>query len=1357
MISLIKKIFITLLTLIATYNLSQALVLPPVCPGTSLQLFYSSIDASSCSSIDRNNDTYPQVDPIVANNSGSVPVTALNTPVTYTFTCENSAGQTSSKQQTLSIKTPAECPAQVPGGAPNVSFDVSPVSGTYPTQVTYSLSQTGAGSCRIVSSAAGSPILRTDSAISANMTFSDIPPALGAITVRAECWSGANGGGTSSGEIVRPITISCPTGKTWVGGATNKCLWSANPVINSFTINKANAQQGEDFVVSFNASNADSCALSLDGVVQIAHAAKVTSQTFTTSLWPVGNHTYSLSCIGEGVGGNVTVNGSKTINITPKLYPDLRISVGPTYTALRANTPVTFTATARNYGGATTGGSFPNIFIIADGPNGTGNRTVVAANRVLTLAVNTPDDFSANHTFLNAGNYSVLACTDMRTDLMVAGDIDEGVNDNNNCSDTLNTTWSNLVVAPAANNVDLVALTLTPSTNNQEATKPIIFDFGFWNSGSAAITDDFTNVLKISTVFPPANPNFGALQTISAPFNGGRGHTSQHTYTFNTPGTYYVSTCANQNLTGVSGVSEDNIGNNCTSPWQEITITALATVDLQNVSLTFPPNIIEDIDAPFEFTITNTGTTAAPANFPSLLIISNAADFSNPYYGAAVNYPLPLNPSATGKVTFNKVFGSAGTYYVQACVNRDNTNNPTLSELSIDNNCTNWQAIVVGSGACANGATNYNACNTCPLNSNYYWDAAQSRCVLGNFNNTCKATEASPFNGCACANGSSVLPACTFDPITITIKDDVAVAISTDAAIPTTAKLMWQSNVNNCEVWDKQVVPIKIGNALRSGSLPNYDYTFTLTTAAPQNRIELKTTHLGSNSLGYDIKCNDTNLPARGISSKTIKVETYMKTVASLTQVTGGDIVAKCTPDFDYVLIKKDNVTMTGYPKTFANNQASSFTAQFRSVIGSTYTLTCKSAYSSANTSIVALKTFDPANPGGAADNLNVTAALTAGSNSDNMTALNAEDNLTVLSNDGKFDSLYAKMSSYDSWSIKFYNQYYADANNPNASVAETYSGDSGAVGTLPSELRLVAGVISNVSTINNTNDYPLGFTLKLSAVKAGISKTLWVKLKANITPVAFLTYVNTPTIPGPNLVDFTIRCKNANTYELRHVNINNPGFEVISSGVADPSGVYSKVISAYDLGNQVGGTIANIKLLCINANTGNAEKNIPIPDRAPAEIKSFNTLPLELTCPGGNNEVNLNWSIGNTYSKSCQISALTPTINPSANEQLAELNNNMLSSNIYTSISGAGTGNMMSTMDKRDANGDSQAKMQIKYVANGGKLPVSGKRLFYYSTRFTIECDARNPNPAAQTYNPANSTYSRKSIDIIAKCTTQN
>jgi CARDB len=1227
-----------------------------LCAGDSANIEYSAINVSSCSSITSGYGVYPVNQ---SNFTGSFSVTAQNVGTVFTFTCFDFNSTQVVRNVTLNV-------IPCPGSDPTVVLSASPIGGVYPTPVNMSINYTNSLSCEVKLSD-GTIILNRNAPLvgGANYVYNVKP--IGPTTITATCWAGLNGTGASITDT-KVVNMSCPANKLWSNSASN-CIWSLAPQ-GTLILSKVTAEELETFNVDFSSNYSDSCVLSKDGTTI---STGQLSGNFADTISIAGAHNYQLVCNSLTTSGNQSAMVTKNITITAKSYPDLIISANPSPLTAFTNTPTTINAKIRNSGAATTGGSMSNAISIASAPNDASIIANLSTGIVATLAVNAEANISTSYTYTTAGTYYIKACTD------TLSNINEGpTGEANNCS-----AWSNVVVSPAPSGIDLIAtdVGVPPSTYAED---PVIFTFDFRNNGTNATPASFPTLLKYSTNSNGIPTTLAMVELYNNSLGAGVSDNTLITYTFNTPGIYYYSTCVDQDITGASTINEDsNENNNCTAWGGPLIVNPKPTVNLKGNAITLPSNMRAGNSYPVSFNISNDGSSAA-TNFPNMITYSSQTDYSNPSR-VMVTYPGSLAAGNSTNIGFNVTFPTGGTYYYNACADTD-LGGSTIPEISEDDNCSSivWQQV-------------------------------------------------------------SILD--QYDPISISIKSNVVSQISKDILVPTTASISWTSNVNTCEFIDKQ--SNVIGSWLGVGSSPNYSYSFTLTSGAPQNRTELTTTHLGSNALGYDIKCKDSLVATRGSLTRGMSVETYVKTVPSFQLLNGGDLIAKCTPDFDYVLIKRDNVTIPGYPRIFSNNQTVPFSTQFTPVANSTYSLTCKSQYSSANTSIAVY-------PGGVGTNLSMSAALSAGSNFDSKTALIDNDSLSVISTDGAFDNLYVNVSNFDSWDLKFYNAYYA---NPPA-IAPTYSGTSASPSSLPSELRLIAGTINNVSTIASTDTYLNGFTIKLTATKGAESKTFWIKLNTSITPTAYLDYTPKPEINKPNLIDMTLRCKNATNWELHHVNIGGGNATLIDSGAGDLAGIYTKNITApgYDTGLQTGGTHANIKLICINgSNTGNAEKNIPIPDRAPAEIKSLNVLPAEVTCPGGSNEVNLNWTIGNTYSKACHIIATPITDSVKSSEQISYINNNMLNSETYNSVSGNGIGSIMSTIDKRDNNGDSKAKIQLKYTQNGGKLPVSGTRLFLYSTRFTLECDARDPNPSTQTWSSARATYSSKSVDVQAKCTTQN
>jgi hypothetical protein len=160
-------------------------------------------------------------------------------------------------------------------------------------------------------------------------------------------------------------------------------------------------------------------------------------------------------------------------------------------------------------------------------------------------------------------------------------------------------------------------------------------------------------------------------------------------------------------------------------------------------------------------------------------------------------------------------------------------------------------------------------------------------------------------------------------------------------------------------------------------------------------------------------------------------------------------------------------------------------------------------------------------------------------------------------------------------------------------------------------------------------------------------------------------------------------------------------------------------------------------------------------------KFHSFSTAPYAINCLGGTTEVALKFDMTNTIGKVCKITA--KSLNNSAADgvstQMDKLNE-LLATSIYDSKvnSGPQDTSMSSVLSKLDSNGHSIAvgTMVLPKVNGADSKLSNGKRLFNYSTRFTLECGAPS---AANANTPVTSgpTYSVKLTDLVSTCTTQN
>lgn len=160
-----------------------------------------------------------------------------------------------------------------------------------------------------------------------------------------------------------------------------------------------------------------------------------------------------------------------------------------------------------------------------------------------------------------------------------------------------------------------------------------------------------------------------------------------------------------------------------------------------------------------------------------------------------------------------------------------------------------------------------------------------------------------------------------------------------------------------------------------------------------------------------------------------------------------------------------------------------------------------------------------------------------------------------------------------------------------------------------------------------------------------------------------------------------------------------------------------------------------------------------------PVKISAFLVQPSQIACPGGNDEANLIFTLNNTPGKTCRISAkeinATPVL-PNKTEQINTLNSStQLKSSKYKS-SNSNLSGYTKTFEQLIEDRNTNTGFSGGQIIMKAPKFDSGKRLFNYSTRFTMECGSL-AEPIATRYVKTNATYSSKSVDMLSICIGQD
>lgn len=264
----------------------------------------------------------------------------------------------------------------------------------------------------------------------------------------------------------------------------------------------------------------------------------------------------NTSWAGANAESNESNNCDNWAGIT--IYaPDLTASVTAPGT-VTSGAATTFTGRVYNTGSGSTGGGFSNRWEIDNDAAGAAYATIVDV--IAAVPAGADNGTTATYTIPagSGGTWFVRMCADMNAG--GAGTIAEG-NEGNNC-----TGWTSFTVAVPDLTAGATSYTANPASPYVIAGTPFTFNSTVSNVGNATATN-FPNMFWIDSVALFA----GQTHTLA----GGGSAAISGSYTFNTPGTYNVQSCADYNTAWGTTISESNEGNNC-GGWLGISVTPAA-------------------------------------------------------------------------------------------------------------------------------------------------------------------------------------------------------------------------------------------------------------------------------------------------------------------------------------------------------------------------------------------------------------------------------------------------------------------------------------------------------------------------------------------------------------------------------------------------------------------------------------------------------------------------------------------------------------------------------------------------------------------------------------------------------------
>lgn len=258
---------------------------------------------------------------------------------------------------------------------------------------------------------------------------------------------------------------------------------------------------------------------------------------------------------------------------------------------------------------------------------------------------------------------------------------------------------------PATLLPDLIAYPTTPTTATAGPYgSATTFTSYIENQGTAQTNVPFYVFFQTATSTTPTVAGVVDLTPFKiGQFNSGAGANATYSLEFpdDTPSTIYMRACADKSSSAGGGIiTESNETNNC-GLWTTVTITnpksdLIASSPTENTATV-------GVDKTFTSIITNQGTHSTVVPFHNLFQVSPTP---NPAPGQATDLVVPLTPALdytyqnntrtiTSPLPFK--FTNAGTYYVRACANKNNSATfGSVIESNYNNNCSpSWTAVTV--------------------------------------------------------------------------------------------------------------------------------------------------------------------------------------------------------------------------------------------------------------------------------------------------------------------------------------------------------------------------------------------------------------------------------------------------------------------------------------------------------------------------------------------------------------------------------------------------------------------------------------------------------------------------------------
>lgn len=518
-------------------------------------------------------------------------------------------------------------------------------------------------------------------------------------------------------------------------------------------------------------------------------------------------------------------------------------------------------------------------------------------------------------------------------------------------------------------------------------------------------------------------------------------------------------------------------------------------------------------------------------------------------------------------------------------------------------------------------------------------------------------------------------------------------------AVGTPALVTWKSDGNSCDLKD-YAGALWVSSLTGTPVSGGYNYSYSMI-PSDTNFTWLNSSHLGDNAIGWKVTCRDTGSAARLSTTKSSSVQVYNPTTAVITPPdVNNNLRFTCSPDFDYMDIKRNGTSIADYPKTWGTNQISAYSTLIANQ-GGTYELVCRGeAIDTAVYLTNGIQLYGSiAGNGGVMTTANVTGTTAQ---------------TTSLSSDGNFIDLSYDIANATTWTVQYYNV--SSGGSPLYTCTNT-----GAGCTSPYAMYRLTGGTSGVKLTSSVGvpDTPLtsGARWVITASDGTTNKTLTLILGNNTVPSGSIL-VTPDSSSGVDAYKLYISCYNSLSYNLYNTSFSsNPNRDLVTYGSLTSGGTMTSIVVYTAINSSALANTAPVRLECVGASqTWSDERPIPINSRTPPTVNSFSVYPPTVVCGGGN--VALSYKINNPIGKNCKLVAdtaralnkYTSADQTKVTNSIATVKSKLNSGGITVRIGSNESGMSTTTAFTRvDANNDTTGEMP--------RIPIQ------YPTEFKLLC----------------------------------